>query len=138
MPTINAYISQPTALLFETEDGQKAASALIEFGGWDYVGKTLTPIRVAALSRMPGAPTLTWVMDSFAAAAEAGRLDSDRFIDQLLTSKADIRDFRQILREVGTERWVNDRHINALRKFGMVDFDIATYPAISGFFDPAE
>lgn len=72
MPTINAYIPQPTALMFETVDGQKAASALIEFGGWNYHDKSLTPIQVKALLAMPHNPALYWVMDSLAAAAEAG------------------------------------------------------------------
>jgi hypothetical protein len=94
--------------MFESEDGQRTSSALIEFGGWNHAEKTLTPIRVAALSHMPGSPTPQWVMNSFGAAAEAGRLDSDRYIQQLIASKTDVRDFRQLLRDSGTELWVND------------------------------
>jgi hypothetical protein len=138
MPTINAYIPQPTPLLFETELGLRAASGYIEFGGWDHVRKTLTPIRISALPSMPGAATLDWVLDSLAAAAEAGRLDVERYSKQLFASTADVRDFRQILRDAGIEKWVNDRHRAALGKIGCAECDCATYPAVSGFFDRHE
>jgi hypothetical protein len=44
MATINGYISQVTPLMFETEEGQRMASACIAYGGWDHMNKTLTPI----------------------------------------------------------------------------------------------
>lgn len=135
MPTINAYIPQPTSLLFETELGLRAVSGYMEFGGWDHVRKALTPIRVSALSEMPGAAVLEWVLDSLAAAAEAGRLDVHRYSKQLFASTTDVHDFRQILRDAGVERRVNGRHRAALRKVGCAECDCATYPAVSGFID---
>ncbi|WP_341313542.1 hypothetical protein WN982_19515 [Paraburkholderia sp. IMGN_8] len=80
MAVINAYLPQPSQLMFETEEGQKVAGACIEFGGWHHRDKTLTPIRLSALLTMPGNPGLAWAMDSLTAAAEAGILDGDRFI----------------------------------------------------------
>lgn len=49
----------------------------MEFGGWTHSEKTLTPIRLTDLLAMPHNPALMWVMDSLAAAAEAGRLDAE-------------------------------------------------------------
>jgi len=83
MATINAYRPQPAPLMFETEEGQRMASGCIEFGGWHHRDKTLTPIQLTALLAMPGNPALFWAMDSLAAAAEAGRLDAERYIEQL-------------------------------------------------------
>jgi hypothetical protein len=135
MPTINAYIPAITPLMFETEEGKRAASACLEFGGWNHDDKTLTPIHVEALLAMPHNPALFWVMDSLAAAAEAGRLDADRYIDQLFASRGDARAFRLILRDAGTEQWLNDRHHNALRKLGCASVDAITYPVLASFFD---
>ncbi|QCP48273.1 hypothetical protein FAZ95_03145 [Trinickia violacea] len=137
MAMVNAYIPQPTQLMFETDEGQRVASGCIEFGGWNHREKSLAPIHVEALSRMPGAPALTWVLDSLAAAAEAGRLDADRYIEQLFASKSDLRDFRLMLRDAGADAWVNDRHHNAVRKLGNAEFDVSTYPGMANIFDPA-
>lgn len=136
MATINAYIPTVTPLLFETEEGQRTAGACLEFGGWNHDSKTLTPIRVMDLLAMPHNPALFWVMDSLAAAAEAGRLDADGFVDQLLTSRGDARAFRLILRDVGADCWVSDRHHHVLRKLGCATMDSNAYPAIASFFDP--
>jgi hypothetical protein len=138
MATINAYIPKPTPLMFETDEGQRMASACLEFGGWNHRDKTLTPIRLTALLTMPLNPALFWAMDSLAAAAEAGRLDADRYIEQLFASKDDVRSFRLILRDAGQDIWLNDRHFNALKKLGCAELDAVTYPGIANFFDPAE
>lgn len=61
--------------------------------------KTLTPIQLSALLTMPGNPGLFCAMDSLAAAAEAGALDGDKYIEQLFASSEDVRAFRLILRE---------------------------------------
>ena len=114
------------------------ASACLEFGGWNHRDKTLTPIRLTALLTMPLNPALFWAMDSLAAAAEAGRLDADRYIEQLFASKDDVRSFRLILRDAGQDIWLNDRHFNALKKLGCAELDAVTYPGIANFFDPAE
>jgi hypothetical protein len=135
LPAIDSYIPNKSELLFESESGERTASALIEFGGWDHRGKTLTPIKVIELSKMPGSPVLQWVMDSFAAGAEAGRLNSDCYVEQLFASSEDVRHFRGMLRDAGRELWVNDRHFNAVRKFGIAEIDCSTYSLISGFFD---
>ncbi|SAK48717.1 hypothetical protein AWB80_01258 [Caballeronia pedi] len=138
MPGIDSYITQVSTLIFETDEGERQASALIEFGGWDYKKKTLTPINVFALSAKPAAPVLTWVLDSLAAAAEARRLDGDKALAQLFANKTDARDFRMILRDAG-DVWVNDRHRVALRKCGWFDSDPTwTYPVISGVFTLSE
>ena len=114
------------------------ASGCLEFGGWNHRDKTLTPIRLSALLTMPLNPALFWAMDSLAAAAEAGRLDADRYIEQLFASKEDVRSFRLILRDVSQDIWLNDRHFNALKKLGCAELDAVTYPGIANFFDPAE
>ncbi|MCG5077501.1 hypothetical protein [Paraburkholderia tagetis] len=137
MPTINAYIPQTTPLLFETEEGLRAASALIEFGGWNHANNVLTPIQVSALSRMPGADVLRWVLDSLSAAAETGRLDAERYITQLFAGPTDLRDFRAIVRDAGFERWMSDRHHSVLRKLGCAECDCSTYPGVTILFDPA-
>ena len=77
-------------------------------------------------------------MDSLAAAAEAGRLDADQYIEQMFASKEDVRSFRQILRDAGAEKWLNDRHFAALKKLGCAELDAVTYAGIASFFDPAE
>lgn len=138
MATVNAYRPQPTPLMFETDEGQRMASACIEYGGWNHRDKALTPIRLSALLTMPANPALFWAMDSLAAAAEAGRLDADRYIEQLFASNEDVRAFRIILRDAGSDRWLNDRHFNALKKLGCAELDAVTYPGIASFFDPAE
>jgi hypothetical protein len=94
MATINAYRPQPAPLMFETAEGQRMASGCIEFGGWHHRDNTLTPIQLTALLTMPGNPGLSWAMDSLAAAAEAGILDGDRYVEQLFASKEDVRAFR--------------------------------------------
>src|SRR5260370_17522233 len=108
MATINAYRPQPAPLMFETEEGQRMASGCIEFGGWHHRDKTLTPIQLTALLTMPLNPALFWAMDSLAAAAEAGRLDADRYLEQLFPTKEDGRAFRIILRDAGQARWLHD------------------------------
>ncbi|ADG14519.1 hypothetical protein BC1002_0417 [Paraburkholderia atlantica] len=138
MSAINGYIPQVTPLLFETEEGQRKASALVEFGGWNAKEKTLSPIHVSALSHMPHAPILEWVMDSMAAAAEAGRLHGSNYLEQLFASREDIRVFRTQLREEGPNLWVNDRHHNAMCKLGSTQADSSTYQRITAFFDPPE
>jgi hypothetical protein len=136
MAAINAYIPAVTQLMFETEEGKRTASACLEFGGWNHDDKTLTPIHVEALLAMPHNPALLWVMDSLAVAAEAGRLDADRYIEQLFASRSDVRAFRLILRDAGSDLWLNERHHNALRKLGGASMDATTYPVIASFFDP--
>ncbi|WP_322033230.1 hypothetical protein [Paraburkholderia sp. J76] len=138
MSTINAYIPQVTSLMFETEEGERAASALIEFGGWNHVDKVLLPIQVTELSRMPGADVIRWVFDSLSAAAEAGRLDAERYITQVFPSADDLRDFRALLRDAGFERWMTDRHHAALRKLGNAECDCSTYPGATTLFDPKD
>jgi hypothetical protein len=49
-----------------------------------------------------------------------------------------VRAFRLILRDAGQERWLNDRHHNALKKLDNADLDVTTYVGIAGIFDPAE
>jgi hypothetical protein len=94
-------------LMFETKEGQKVVAACIEFGGWHHRDKTLMPIHLSALLTMPGNPGLVWAMDSLAAAAEAGLLDGDRYIEQLFATREEVRSFRQILRDAGGDRWLN-------------------------------
>jgi hypothetical protein len=138
MTVVNAYVSQPSPLMFETEGGQKMAAACVEFGGWNHRDKTLTPIQLSALLTMPANPALFWAMDSLAAAAEAGRLDADRYIEQLFASKEDVRSFRLILRDAGADNWLNDRHFTALKKLGCSELDAVTYASVASFFDPAD
>ncbi|MFM0176456.1 hypothetical protein PQR33_45005 [Paraburkholderia sediminicola] len=138
MAVVNAYLPQPSQLMFETEEGQKVAAACVEFGGWHHREKTLTPIQLSALLTMPGNPGLFWAMDSLAAAAEAGILDGDKYIEQLFASKEDVRAFRLILRDAGADKWLNDRHFTALKKLGCAQLDAVTYASIASFFDPAE
>jgi hypothetical protein len=138
MATINAYRPQPAPLMFETEEGQRMASGCIEFGGWHHRDKTLTPIQLTALLALPANPALFWAMDSLAAAAEAGRLDAEQYLEQLFASKDDVRSFRLILRDAGSDRWLNDRHFNALKKLGCAELDAVTYAGIASFFDPAQ
>ncbi|MFC5431086.1 hypothetical protein ACFPTO_20105 [Paraburkholderia denitrificans] len=136
MATINAYIPTVTPLLFETEEGRRTAGACLQFGGWNHEDKTLTPIHVEALLAMPHNPALYWVMDSLAAAAEAGRLDADRYVEQLFAGRSDARAFRLVLRDAGADHWLGDRHHNALRKLGCASMDASTYPVLASFFDP--
>jgi hypothetical protein len=138
MAAVNAYVPQPSSLMFETEAGQKVSAACIEFGGWNHREKTLTPIRLSALLTMPGNPGLAWAMDSLAAAAEAGILDGDKYIEQLFASKQDVRAFRLILRDAGADKWLTDRHFTALKKLGCAELDAVTYASVASFFDPAE
>jgi hypothetical protein len=76
-------------------------------------------------------------MDSLAAAAEAGRLDADKYIE-IFSGKEDVRGFRHVLREAGGDRWLTDRHHNALRKLGNGEFDVTTYVGTTMLFDLAE
>lgn len=135
MSAINAYIPVVTPLLFETEEGKRTASACLEFGGRNHTDKALTPIRVGDLLAMPHNPALVWVMDSLAAAKEAGRLNAGRYMDQLFASCGDARAFRLVLRDAGANCWLNDRHHNALCKVGCVTMDANAYPAIASVFD---
>lgn len=137
MAAIDPYIPQPAQLMFETEEGLRMAGACIEFGGWNHKEKTLAPIRLTALLSMPANPALFWAMDSLAAAAEAGRLDTDRYVDKLFATKEDARAFRLMLRGAGCDRWLNDRHHNALKKLGCAEMDAIKYADIVSFFDPA-
>ncbi|MFM0008516.1 hypothetical protein PQR57_47495 [Paraburkholderia dipogonis] len=114
------------------------AAACVEFGGWIHRDKTLTPIKLSASLTMPRNPSFVWAMDSLAAVAEAGILDGDQYIEQLFASKADVRSFRLILRDAGGEKWLNDRHLSALRKLGCAELDAVTYAAAASFFDPAQ
>jgi hypothetical protein len=65
-------------------------------------------------------------MDSLAAAAEAGRLDADKYIERIFAGKEDVRAFRHVLREAGDDRWLTDRHHIAVRKLGNAEFDVTT------------
>jgi siroheme synthase len=55
---------------------------------------------------------------------------------ELLARK--MRAFRHVLREAGGDRWLTDRHHNALRKLGNAEFDVTTYVGFTALFDPAE
>lgn len=114
------------------------ASACIKYGGWDHTNKSLTPIKLEELPARPHNPGLSWVMDSLAAAAEAGRLDAKNYVDQLLSNREDVRAFRLVLREAGGDRWLNERHHHALRKLGNAELDVTTYVGIVGLFDLAD
>jgi hypothetical protein len=46
-------------------------------------------IKVEELLTRPHNPALFWVLDSLAAAAEAGRLDAEQYIEQLFASRED-------------------------------------------------
>lgn len=124
--------------MFETDEGQRVASACLEFGGWNHRDKSLEPIKLAALLTMPGNPGQTWAMDSFAAAAEATILNGDKYIDQVLASKEDVRACRMILRDDGGDKGLNDRHFTALKKLGCAELDAVTYASAASFFDPVE
>ncbi|MEM5299092.1 hypothetical protein VSR82_32830 [Burkholderia sp. JPY481] len=137
MPTVNAYIPQVSSLIFDTDEGARKASACIEFGGWNAEKATLTPIKVGDLLAMPGAPTLVWVMDSLAAAAEAGRVDPETCLTQLFASPSDIRDMRAVLHGEGRGLWLSDRHRGALLKLGAASIDLLSYADVAAFFDPA-
>ncbi|SMG39805.1 hypothetical protein SAMN06265784_103710 [Paraburkholderia susongensis] len=137
MPTVNTYIPQVSSLIFDTEEGARKASACIEFGGWNAEQATLTPIKVGALLAMPGAPTLTWVMDSLAAAVEAGHVDPETCLNQLFASPSDMRDMRAVLRDEGRDLWLSDRHRGALLKLGAASIDLVSYADVASFFDPA-
>jgi hypothetical protein len=112
--------------MFQTDEGQRLASGCVEFGGWNHRDNTLTPIQVSALLAMPGNPALFWVVNSLAAAAEAGRLDTERYIESCLRVE-DVRAFRVILRDAGQDQWLNDRHRNTLRKLRCSELDAVTY-----------
>jgi hypothetical protein len=49
-----------------------------------------------------------------------------------------MRAFRHALREAGGDRWLSDRHHNALRKLGNAKIEVMTYVGITGLLDPAE
>lgn len=137
MPTVNPYIPQVSSLIFDTEEGARKASACIEFGSWNAEQATVTPIKVGALLAMPGAPTLTWVMDSLAAAAEAGHVAPETCLNQLFASPSDMRDMRAVLRDEGRDPWLSDRHRGALLKLGAASIDLVSYADVASFFDPA-
>ncbi|WP_233832828.1 hypothetical protein [Paraburkholderia sp. ZP32-5] len=137
MPTVNAYIPQVSALIFDTEEGARKASACIELGGWNAEKAALAPIRVGDLLAMPGAPTLTWVMDSLAAAVEAGRVDPETCLTRLFASPSDMRDMRAVLHDEGRSAWLSDRHRGALLKLGAAFIDVLSYVDVAAFFDPA-
>ena len=67
-----------------------------------------------------------------------GILDGDRYIEQLLSSKEDVRLFRLILRDAGADKWLHDRHFATLKKLGCAELDEVTYASVASFFDPAE
>ena len=58
---------------------------------------------------------LYWEMDSFAAAAEGGRMDAEQYIEHLLTGTTMLS-----------------------RSIDNADLDVTTYVGIAGIFDPAE
>ena len=124
--------------MFEDDEWQRTVTTCIEFGGWNHREKTLTPIRLSALLELPGNPALSWVLDTLAAAAEAGRLDTKKYIEQMFASRGDVREFCLTLRDVVDNRWLNDRHFNALKKLGCAEVDLVSYAAVATFFDPVE
>jgi hypothetical protein len=75
MPVVNEYVPQPSKLMFQTGEGQQAAAACIDFGGWNHNKQALTPIQLSSLLTMLANTRLTWAMGSFAAAAKVGVLD---------------------------------------------------------------
>lgn len=46
-----------------------------------------------------------------------------------------MRAFRLSLRDACQERWLNDRHLNALKNLGNADPDVMTFVGIAGIFD---
>ncbi|CAG9225674.1 hypothetical protein PSAB6_450129 [Paraburkholderia sabiae] len=86
---------------------------------------------------MPGAPTLTWVMDSLSAAVEAGRVAPETCLTQLFATPSDTRDMRAVLHDEGRGLWLSDRHRGALLKLGAASIDLLTYADVAAFFDPA-
>ncbi|MGF6937151.1 hypothetical protein OKW41_006313 [Paraburkholderia sp. UCT70] len=135
MAKIEAYAARPTPLLFENEEGQRAASALIEFGGWNHVTKTLTPMSVEALTQKPGAPVLTWFFDSLAAAAEAGVLDTDGLADQLFADSVDIDALVGLMRDGSEMYWVNDRYFWSLQECFFSEEDCTSFGALADAFE---
>lgn len=129
------YKAKPTPLMFEDEDGQRTASALIEFGGWDYNAKKLTPIRVGALAAKPGAPVLNWLFDSIAAAAEAGTLDTDDLAGQIFGESNDFEVFIELMREGSDLWWLNDRYFWALQDLGFSEEDCTSFDALADAFE---
>ncbi|WP_029970728.1 hypothetical protein [Paraburkholderia graminis] len=133
MAKIEAYAARPTPLMFENEEGQRAAGALIEFGGWNHTKKTLAPISVEALAQKPGAPVLNWFFDSLAAAAEAGALDTDGLADQLFADSADIDALLELMRDGSEMHWLNDRYFWALQNC-FSDEDCTSFDALADAF----
>jgi hypothetical protein len=131
MAKIESYKAKPTPLIFEDEESAKQVTALLEFGGWNAAKKALTPIRVGALAAKPGAPMITWVFDSLAAAAEAGVFDNEDWLLQLFASDDDLQVFADVLQESGDIWWVNDRHFWALERLGFDESDAATYTGVA-------
>lgn len=131
MAKIESYNAKPTPLIFEDNASEKQVAAMLEFGGWDPAKKALTPIRVGALVAKPGAPTITWVFDSLAAAAEAGVLDSEDWMNQVFASGDDLQVFIELLQESGDIWWVNDRHFWALECLGFDESDTVTYARVA-------
>ena len=135
MAKIEAYVARPTQLMFENEEGERAASALIEFGGWNHKTKTLAPIAVEALTQKPGAPTLNWFFDSFAAAAEAGVLDTEGLADQMFADSADIDALLDLMRDGSDMWWLNDRYFWALQNCFFSEEDCTSFSALADAFE---
>lgn len=132
MTATKGYAAKPTPIIFEHVDGEKAASAYIEFGGWCTKTRKLGSIRVADLATMPGAAVISWVLDSLTAAVEAGVMDDETYLQKLFSSREDLDAFVHALREESDILWVNDRHFRALEALtGYGDEHLLTYAAIA-------
>ncbi|MFL9906887.1 hypothetical protein [Paraburkholderia sp. RL17-337-BIB-A] len=131
MAKIESYKAKPTPLIFEDEESTKQVSALLEFGGWNPAKKAMTPIRVGALAAKPGAPMISWVFDSLAAAAEAGVLEGEEWLKQVFASDDDLQVLVELLQESGDVWWLNDRHFWALQHLGLNEDDAATYTGVA-------
>ncbi len=75
-------------------------------------------------------------MNNLAAAAEAGKRNTERYIELSFASKEDVRVLRLILRDAGQDHWLNDRHHNTLTKLGCSELNAMTYPGNASFFRP--
>ena len=133
MPTAKRYKRSPEIKMIDSAS-DLYQNNLRQYGGWDQVSRTLTPINYAALHKQElqedksqfGAE---WVLDCMTLAIEDGRLGKMNFPESVFFSSKDFELFCQELENYGVF-WVTDRHFLAMEALGLREASMLSYPMI--------
>lgn len=115
MSKTNAYVPKPTPLLFENgaRDLADWMEQLASTGGWNPEAKKMVPVIFSQDAEDLDSLT-NFVLDSVAAAIEAGVVTDQNFPMSAFASSEDFESFRESLYDYAETFWVNDRYFWAL------------------------